>query len=95
MKEIPMAPATNAQSPTVRISDDAHRRLRELSAHRGESMTAVLERALEHYYREELLAEANAAWTALRANPRIREELEAEDTLWEQTAADGLEDTPW
>lgn len=83
-----------AQPHTVRISENARRRLRDLSAHRGESMGAVLERAIERYYREELLAESNAAWESLMADSRTRQEIAAEQAPWDETIADGLKE-PW
>ena len=52
----------------------------------------VVERAVEHYRRELFLADLNAAYARLRADPVAwRDEL-AERALWETTLADGLDD---
>lgn len=79
---------------TVRVSEHAHQRLRELSANQEEPMGALIERAIERLYREEFLAAANAAWEAILEDPQAREEIAAEQALWDQTIADGLEE-PW
>lgn len=55
-------------------------------------MQAVLEAALEHYRRQQLLAATNAAYAALRADPAQWAELERERAAWDQTIADGLAD---
>ena len=44
--------AATKQSTTVRISEQTHHRLRELAAQSGESMQAVLDKALEQYRRQ-------------------------------------------
>jgi predicted transcriptional regulator len=79
----------NSRSTTVRISPTAHRTLRELAAHCGESMPAILDRAIEEYRRKRFLEEANAAYAALRANPEAWREEQEERALWEATLADG------
>jgi hypothetical protein len=56
-------------------------------------MQAVLEQALEQYRRQQLLEETNAAYAALRVAPEAWADLEQERLAWEQTLADGLEET--
>jgi hypothetical protein len=56
-------------------------------------MQAVLEQALEQYRRQQLLEETNAAYAALRTAPKAWADLEQERRAWEQTLADGLEET--
>lgn len=68
---------------TVRVTEATHQTLRELRARSGESMTTIIERAVERYRREQLLAEANAAWLALRADPAAMAEIEAEQAVWD------------
>jgi len=46
---------------------------------------------LEASRRLRMLAEANAAYAALRANPTAWREEQAERRLWEATLADGLD----
>lgn len=81
-------------SSTVRISERAHDELRELASKSGESMAAILDKAIEAYWRRQFLEEVNASFAALRANPQAwREEL-AERREWDMTLADGIEDEP-
>jgi len=54
-------------------------------------MQTVLEQALEHYRRQQLLAATNAAYMALQTDPAAWEDLEHERMEWDQTLADGLE----
>jgi predicted transcriptional regulator len=81
---------------TIRIGNDARRMLRELASRSGEPMQRVLEKAIEHYRRQRMFDEADAAYLALRSDPEAwREEIE-ERRLWEVTLTDGLElDEQW
>ncbi|WP_322488767.1 hypothetical protein [Chloroflexus sp.] len=78
--------------PTIRVPAATHALLRDLAQQRGVSMQAVLEAALEHYRRQQLLAATNAAYAALRTDPAQWTELERERAAWDQTIADGLAD---
>lgn len=79
-------------SSTVRISQSAREALRELAAKSGQSMQAVLEKAIDDLRRRRFLEECNAGYAALRKNKRLwKQELE-ERRAWDVTLADGLED---
>jgi predicted transcriptional regulator len=78
---------------TIRVSLRTRDLLQELAQTSGSSMQAVLEQALEQYRRQQLLEETNAAYAALRAAPEAWAGLEQERLAWEQTLADGLEET--
>jgi hypothetical protein len=78
---------------TIRVSLHTRDLLQELAQTSGSSMQAVLEQALEQYRRQQLLEETNAAYAALRATPEAWADLEQERLAWEQTLADGLEET--
>jgi hypothetical protein len=76
---------------TVRVSEKAHRKLRQLAEADGAPMQATLEKALDEYERQRFFDAADAAWAALRADPVAwAEELE-ERRLWDATLADGLD----
>ena len=78
-------------SLTVRITETSHKMLQELAEQSGESMQAVLDKALEQYRRQRFLEAANADYAALRRNPEAwKGELE-ERKLWDQTLNDGLD----
>ena len=78
---------------TIRVSSRTRDLLQELAQTSGSSMQAVLEQALEQYRRQQLLEETNAAYAALRAAPEAWADLEQERLAWDQTLADGLEET--
>ena len=54
-------------------------------------MQAILDEAVEHYQRERFLDQVNAAYSALRKDPKAWKEELAERALWEGTLADGLD----
>lgn len=77
---------------TVSISENAHKTLITLAETSGETMPAVLDRAIENYHRSLFLTRANAAFAVLRQNETLWQEEVAERQLWDQTVADGVED---
>ena len=82
--------STTAQSPNIRISPQARAILRQLAKHEGKSMQSVLDDAIERYRRDRFLDEVNAAYAALRSDPKAWKEEAAERALWDRTLADGL-----
>lgn len=79
-------------SETVRITPAAHKTLKSLAEQTGETMTTVLERALEAYRRQQFLAACNDAYRKLRADPKAWAQELAEREAWDQTLSDGLEE---
>ncbi len=77
----------------LRISESAHRNLREISRVQHRPMQAVLDSAVEAYRRKVFLEGLNADFAALRADPDAWREEEQERALWETTLSDGLETT--
>lgn len=78
-------------TPTIPISETAQRILRELAEQTGQSMTDVLDKALDAYRRKLFFEQLNAGYAALRADPQAwAEELE-ERKLWDATLMDGLD----
>ncbi len=75
---------------TVRINQQALQTLRELAGQRGISMSSLLEEVIENQRRADLLAEANAAYSALQADAQARQELQEERDAWDVTLPDGL-----
>jgi len=82
--------STTAQSPNIRISPQAKAILRQLAKREGKSMQSVLDDAIERYRRDRFLDEVNAAYAALRSDPKAWKEEQAERALWDRTLADGL-----
>jgi hypothetical protein len=78
-------------TPTVPISEAAQRLLQELAEQTGQTMTEVLDKALDAYRRKLFFEQLNAGYAALRADPQAWAELEAERKLWDATLMDGLD----
>ena len=78
-------------SATVRISEEAREALREISAESGESMQAILDKAIEAYRRKRFFEQLNADFAALRADPDAWAEYQKELALWDATLMDGLD----
>jgi hypothetical protein len=76
----------------VRISRSTHAALCALAEEADESMTQVLDRAIEAYRRQRFLAGLNADFAALRRNKAALKEELAERAQWDSTLNDGLED---
>lgn len=87
--------STSTKQRNVRVTEATHEMLRTLSSSSEDSMSAIIERAVDLYRREQILRQANAAWAKLMEDPEAKAELDAEDALWDATVGDGLEDDPW
>jgi len=83
--------AIASRQRVVRVNDATHNALRTLAAADGESMTDILDRAVERYRRDRLLDVANEAWAEVLADPVARAEVEREDAVIDAMMADGLE----
>ena len=81
-----------AGSSTVRVTERTHAVLRDLSDETGEPIQDIVGRAVEAYRRQRILELTNAAYAALRSDPRLWQEELEEREAWEITIADGLQD---
>jgi len=77
---------------TVRINQKSHNILRKIASKEGKPMQAIIETAIEEYRRQRFLYEANAAYAALRNDPKKWKEELAERKEWEFTMTDAQED---
>lgn len=77
---------------TVRISEKAHEDLRAIANQTGEAMADILAKAIEEYRRKVFMEQFNAAYAALRADPKAWQQERGERAAWEATLGDGLED---
>lgn len=77
---------------TTRVSEPTREILRTLSEISGESIQAILDKAVELYRRQHFLEEANRAYEGLRRNPKLWKAEQAERSVWNSTLADGLEE---
>lgn len=78
-------------NPTIQISERSWKTLCELAAESGESMQAVVDRAVEAYRRQKFMEAANASYAAFRADPEAWAEYQKELALWDCTLMDGLD----
>lgn len=74
----------------VRISENTHIVLRDLSHIEDTSMQEIIEKAVEQYRRRRFLEGLSDDFLALRGDPQMLEEYEAELETWDNTIADGL-----
>jgi hypothetical protein len=78
-------------APTVRISAVSHQILKELAERTGQTMTDVLDKALDAYRRQLFFEQMNAGYAELRSDPDAWAEHLAERKLWDATLMDGLD----
>src|SRR5438552_13461174 len=79
------------QGTMVRVRSKTRESLRHLAKKTGSSMQDVLDQAVEALRKELLWKEANAAFAAMRNDPKAwAQELE-ERRLWDNTLSDGLD----
>lgn len=76
---------------TVPVSEASQRILRELVEQTGQTMSEVLDKAIDAYQRKLFFDQVNAGYAALRADPEAWAEELAERKLWEATLMDGLD----
>ncbi len=76
---------------TVRISETSHHLLKELAEQTGQTMTQVLDKALDAYRRKLFFERLNAGYAELRADSEAWAEHLAERKLWDATLLDGLD----
>jgi len=80
-----------ATTTTIRVSEQTHQHLSELSRTIGRSIQDITADAVELYRRQQLFALANADYAALRADPEQSALWDSEQAAWDVTLADGLE----
>ena len=77
---------------TIRVSEKTRDLLNTLARDEGVPMQQIVERALEQYRRQQVLAATNAAYAVLRSNQQAAQEWQAEQDEWDATINDGLEE---
>jgi len=58
-------------------------------------MHSILAKAVEEHRRQRFLEDVNAAYSVLREDPKVWEEVEAERSAWDVTMGDGLPAENW
>jgi len=75
---------------TVRINAKTHKLLQDIKKNSGDSMQAIISKALERYKEIQFWEEVNEAYSKLKANKTaFKDEIE-ERKLWEKTLFDGM-----
>jgi len=75
----------------VPISEAAHQVLKEFAEKTGQTMTDVLDRAVDAYRRKLFFNQLNAGYAELKADPKAWAEHLAERKLRDTTLMDGLD----
>ncbi len=76
--------------PSTRISEPTRDVLRKLAEESGESLQAILDKAVEMYRRQRFLEESNRAFGTLRADAAAWKVEQAEREDWDITVGDDL-----
>lgn len=80
----------------LRVDDETRETLRELANSEGESMSAVLDKAVAEYQRKRFFEKLDLAYAALKSNPEAWAEEEHERQLLANTLLDNQdEDEVW
>ena len=74
---------------TIRVPTETRDTLSEMARQSGLSMQSVIERAVELYRRQQMLAAINDAYAAVRNDQVAWSALEAERSEWDMTLVDG------
>ena len=74
---------------TIRVPTETRDTLSEMARQSGLSMQSVIERAVELYRRQQMLAAINDAYAAVRNDQVAWSALEAERSEWDVTLVDG------
>lgn len=75
----------------LRISKETHELLRELARREGASMQGVLDKALAEYQKHRFFDSLDAAFSALKANPRSWKEEQQERGISANTLLDDID----
>ena len=78
-------------STSVRISEPARKVLQSMAKQEGQSMQSILEKAVEHYRREQVLLQTNKAFSQLKQKKNEWHQELKERATWETTLADGMD----
>ncbi len=76
----------------LRVTAETRDTLRVIAEGRGSSMQGVAEEAIEAYRRQLILDETHSAYASLLQDSETAAALEAEQSEWDVTLCDGLED---
>jgi len=77
---------------TVRVREETHKALREISEESGLSFAEVIAQAVDTLRRQRLLEQSNEAYARLRREPRAWATEQQERALWETTLLDGMDE---
>ncbi len=77
---------------SIPVAEDTQIMLEELARLDSVPMTDVLARAVETYWGRRINEASNEAYAALKADPKAWQELQDEQSEWDATLTDGLDD---
>lgn len=78
--------------PTIRISAETHRAVKEIAEQEQASMTDVVAEAVKQYEQKRFHERANEIWKRKMGDPEEQAFWAREDSILEGTLMDGLED---
>lgn len=84
-----------ATTSTIRVPATIHARLQRLAQDESRPIGQVIGALLDDYEKRLFFAQLGEDFARLQADPVAWADDEAEQTAWEATLADGLDDDPW
>jgi hypothetical protein len=76
---------------TVPIKPETYNKLRALAHVTGDSLPDLVDKAIEAYRRQQFLAKCNAAYEAIKSDPRAWSAELNDREAWDCTLLDGLD----
>ncbi len=77
---------------SIPVAEDTQMMLEELARLDSVPMSDVLAHAVEMYWGRRINEASNEAYAALKADPKVWQELQHEQSEWDVTLTDGLDD---
>lgn len=85
-----------AGTTTIRVSARSHAALHEIARKTGQTLTGAIDDLVEREQRRLMLAEFNASFRRLKADPEAWAAYQAEQRDWDGTVGDGFDgDEDW
>jgi hypothetical protein len=84
--------STKQKYPTVRISAETHKLIKQMADEDDMSMSDLVAEAVKQYERKRFWDHANRVWNEMMKDPKEREYWAREDAELEGTLMDGLDD---
>lgn len=83
------------RTTTIRVTDDTHKKLRDLAKTARQPMHELVAQAIKEYEERRFWDDVNAAYARLQADAEAWKEVLEERAMWDIGLQDGLKDFPY